>query len=164
LPWDWEPNRSRKSAVACTILTAFIPASSLKGALLAALLPPAAPAESWRESAAFLLGDPERRAYATVLDAWWVPETGHSGLAVDVITPHHADYYTGSGQAPPTDFDSPVPNHFLTITGEFAFVLMAPNQSWRGFLEKLLRQVLEERGLGGKRSSGYGRMEHLIDW
>jgi CRISPR-associated protein Cmr6 len=140
----------------------FIPASGLKGALATAMLSADASAAPWVERAAFLFGNEGCRAYATVLDGWWVPEAGRSGLAVDVIAPHHQKYHTGD--APPTDFDSPVPNHFLTITGEFAFVLLAPNPSWKSFLEKLLRQVLEERGLGAKRSSGYGRLERLTPW
>jgi CRISPR-associated protein Cmr6 len=98
-----------------------------------------------------------------VSDAWWVPETG-SGLTVDVVTAHHSEYYTGSGDAAPTDFDDPVPNHFLTITGKFAFAVVAPNESWKQFIDKLLRQVLEDRGLGAKRSSGYGRFHQIQPW
>jgi CRISPR-associated protein Cmr6 len=81
-----------------------------------------------------------------------------------VLTSHHSAYYTGAGNAAPSDFDSPVPNHFLTITGQFAFAVEAPNESWKKFLDQLMRQLLEERGLGAKRSSGYGRLEQLVVW
>jgi CRISPR-associated protein Cmr6 len=140
-----------------------IPGSSLKGALRAAVSPKSS-SQVWQERAAFLFGSQESRGFATVSDAWWVPEAGRSGLSVDVITAHHPSYYTGSGGSAPTDFDSPVPNHFLTITGQFAFFVQAPNESWKKFLDQALRQLGEDRGLGAKRSSGYGRLEQFTEW
>src|ERR1039458_6360148 len=139
-----------------------IPASGLKGALRAAMVAPE-DVEAWKKRSNFLFGSPESLGFADVLDAWWVPEPG-SGLAVDVVTAHHPAYYTGSADAAPTDFDDPVPNHFLTITGKFAFAVVAPNESWKQFIDKLLRQVLEDRGLGAKRSSGYGRFHQIQPW
>jgi CRISPR-associated protein Cmr6 len=140
-----------------------IPASSLKGALRAAVAPPEASPEL-SKGAGFLFGTPDLRAFATVSDGWWIPEAGKSGLSVDIITSHHSSYYTGSSQAPPSDFDSPIPNHFLTISGSFAFLIHAPNESWKKFLEKVMRQLLGEQGLGAKRSSGYGRLDQLVLW
>ena len=140
-----------------------IPGSGLKGALRNAVEPAGCP-PVWQERADFLFGGPERQSFARVSDGWWIPEAGRSGLAVDVLTSHHSAYYTGAGNAAPSDFDSPVPNHFLTITGQFAFAVEAPNESWKKFLDQLMRQLLEERGLGAKRSSGYGRLEQLVVW
>jgi CRISPR-associated protein Cmr6 len=140
-----------------------IPGSSLKGALRAAVAPKSS-LQVWQERAVFLFGSQESRGFATVSDAWWIPEAGRSGLSVDVITAHHPSYYTGSAGSAPSDFDSPIPNHFLTVTGQFAFLVQAPNQSWKKFLDQALRQLLEERGLGAKRSSGYGRLEQLTEW
>ena len=140
-----------------------IPGSSLKGALRNEIAPTGA-GEAWQDRADFLFGREDGLGFAHVSDGWWIPELGKSGLSVDVITAHHTDYYTGSTQAPPSDFDSPVPNHFLTIVGQFSFAVQAPNESWKTFLDQVLRQLLTERGLGGKRSSGYGCFDQLKAW
>ena len=103
----------------------------------------------------------EAKGFVTIYDAWWIPKSGSNGLALDVLTPHHSKYYVGKSPQPPTDFDDPVPNYFLTVSGDFLFVIQAPNQSWQTFVEKLLRQVLTENGVGAKRSSGYGRFINL---
>ena len=50
-------------------------------------------------------------------DAWLTPETLTKSLQPDVMTPHHGDYYSGSGA--PTDFDDPNPVTFLSVVGTF---------------------------------------------
>lgn len=136
-----------------------IPGSSLKGALRAALehAPPSKSGVDWQQQADFLFGNQDSAGFARVFDAWWVPDPGKSGLSVDVVTGHHQDYNSGKPGSAPTDFDSPIPNHYLTVTGKFLFVVQAPNQSWSQFLEKLLKQTLDTNGIGSKKSSGYGR-------
>lgn len=85
-------------------------------------------------------------------DAWWVPEG--KPFAGEIVTPHHVEYYKGGG-APATDFDSPVPSPQIAAQGAFYFVIEG-DENWRRVAEQLLRIALEERGVGGKRSSGYG--------
>ncbi len=139
-----------------------IPGSSIKGVLRAGMT--AGDGENpgkWTEQADFLFGTEQNRGYATVHDAWWVPRPGSSGLSLDVLTSHHSDYYTGSKPVAPTDFDDPIPNYFLTVSGEFLFQIHAPNKSWQVFVEQLLQQVLSENGIGAKKSSGYGRFVGL---
>lgn len=95
-------------------------------------------------------------------DAWYVPESSPRPLRLDVMTPHHLKWLDGS--APPTDFDSPTPVPFLSVTGQFHVVV-----SWRGpdseesgkwldATRELLTRALAEWGVGGKTSSGYGRL------
>lgn len=129
--------------------TPVIPASGIRGALRAH-----AHGQSYCD---FLFGSQESAGYVTVYPAWWIPEGNASGLAPDIITVHHQDYY--AGKAPPTDFDSPIPVSFLTITGKFFFACEAPNDSWAEFLKPFVKEALGNQGLGAKRSSGYGRFQ-----
>ncbi|NOX53384.1 MAG: type III-B CRISPR module RAMP protein Cmr6 [Planctomycetes bacterium] len=108
-------------------------------------------------------------------DAWITPESlegNNSGLVLDVITPHHADYYSGktfdtgprAGQLmPPTDFDDPRPIAFLSVTGTFVIAVSCDvpddeGQKWAELAFELLAEALREWGVGGKTSSGYGRL------
>lgn len=133
----------------------FVPGTGLKGALRAFLEGPL----GQKEAADFLFGTTESAGFARIYDAWYVPgsETSKtpSGLDLDVISMHHRDYY--SGEKDPTDFDQPVPIHFLTAQGKFLFILEAPNSEWAAYLEKLLTAALASRGVGAKKTSGYGR-------
>lgn len=128
-----------------------IPGSSLKGVMRARLEQEPAHVET----AKALFGTPDHGGLADIYDAWWVPDGNKSGVAVDVVTVHHQKYYSGS--APPIDTESPIPVSFLTITGEFLFVISAPNESWAKFLDKLLVETLTHEGIGAKRNGGYGR-------
>ncbi|GIW83421.1 MAG: hypothetical protein KatS3mg105_5228 [Gemmatales bacterium] len=97
-------------------------------------------------------------------DAWFIPESSDQPLVLDVMTPHHLAWLDGS--VTPTDFDSPTPVPFVSVTGAFDFVV-----SWRGpefgdetkeqwlvLVEQLLRAALADWGVGGKTTSGYGRL------
>ena len=69
--------------------------------------------------------------HITFHDAWITPDSlradGTSGLVLDVMTPHHSDYYGREPYdrevTPPTEFDSPVPVPFLSVRGSFCFAL-----------------------------------------
>jgi len=128
-----------------------------------------------------LFGDTDEAGYITFYDAWIRPEglgQRKTGLLLDVMTPHHSDYYSEakyqggqlSGQRiPPTDFDDPIPIAFLSAAGTFhlgiACVLPQPTkkqllmaQEWLRLAMELLQQALNHWGIGGKTSSGYGRL------
>lgn len=94
-------------------------------------------------------------------DAWLTPGSPRP-LRLDVMTPHHPKWLDGS--VAPTDFDSPTPLPFLSVMGTFRIVV-----SWRGpehpqaktwteRAKELLCEALQEWGVGGKTSSGYGRL------
>ena len=135
-----------------------IPGSSLKGLLRAGLT--AMPA--YREHVGALFGSDEpgkeNKGSVDVFDGWWVPARGKSGLAPDVVTVHHKKYY-GGGNAGPQDREAPVPNHFLTVTGEFyfSFLVHGGTEKWREFVSKAAQAFLSRDGIGAKRNSGYGR-------
>ena len=128
--------------------TPVIPGSSIKG-VLRRLLPKAGEAQNT------LFGTDKEKAFVEWQDAWWIPEPGKTGFRLDVITPHHQDY---PEKGPPTDFDSPVPVHFLSFTGSFLFVAQAASSEMMQASKQILIEALDRNGVGAKRSSGYGRM------
>jgi CRISPR type III-B/RAMP module RAMP protein Cmr6 len=95
-------------------------------------------------------------------DAWFVPESEVSPLKLDVMTPHHPNWLDGS--EPPTDFDSPIPVPFLSVAGQFhvAVSWYGPEhvdaEKWTKLAMDLLCNALSEWGVGGKTTSGYGRL------
>lgn len=130
-----------------------------------------------------LFGDQNSAGFIDFLDAWIHPDSltqPGEGLLRDVITPHHQDYYGGktykatpltqerklAGQrVPPTDFDSPVPVPFLSVRGTFQFAVVwngdpncADAKGWLSWAAELLTNALADWGVGGKTSSGYGRL------
>ncbi|MDD4365268.1 MAG: type III-B CRISPR module RAMP protein Cmr6 [Synergistales bacterium] len=81
----------------------------------------------------------------------------------DIMTPHHGDYYGEKGAKAPTDFDSPVPVSFLSVTGTFVVALTCDDPSdegrrWLDLAMELVKESLATTGIGGKTRSGYGRM------
>lgn len=101
-------------------------------------------------------------------DGWYVPDSAprQDGvphpLALDVMTPHHPKWLDGS--VAPTDFDSPTPVPFLSVAGKFRIAVTwngpehGEAQRWKELALSLLKQALSEWGIGGKTSSGYGRL------
>lgn len=149
-----------------------IPGSALKGATLAALrdVLPSAEIEA-------IFGTQDRGAQQRVAgevvfyDA--LPIDGKFELALDVLTPHHREYYGGT--AAPHEWDSPVPHTFLTVVATtFEFHLGASPRTQRDGradlkgAERRLRDAkkgllaaLEETGVGAKTAAGYGRFNIL---
>ena len=123
-----------------------------------------------------LFGATDDSGHITFHDAWIIPDSiradGTSGLVLDVMTPHHSDYYSDktyeSGAKkgdliPPTDFDGPTPITFLSVAGAFHIavscdVLGEAGGHWAKLAFDLLKEALREWGVGGKTSSGYGRL------
>jgi CRISPR-associated protein Cmr6 len=83
-------------------------------------------------------------------------------LEVDVLTPHFTRYY--EKRAVPADWESPNPVPLLAIAEDqvfrFHFVSTDPERwedDWSR-LRPLLGTALDSLGIGGKKSSGYGRL------
>ncbi|MCP4422788.1 MAG: type III-B CRISPR module RAMP protein Cmr6 [Chloroflexi bacterium] len=107
-----------------------------------------------------LFGSTESAGFVTFFDALPVPHSLSENkwrLKPDVMTVHHPDYYQGQDKAP-ADWDSPTPIPFLTVTGDFLIALHAPDApGWADVAYGILKQALQEIGIGAKTSSGYGR-------
>lgn len=96
-------------------------------------------------------------------DGWFVPDSESEPLKLDVMTPHHPKWLDGS--VPPTDFDSPTPVPFLSVSGKFHVAVSwyglenyEKSVGWTKMVFELLLKCLTEWGIGGKTTSGYGRM------
>ena len=148
-----------------------IPGEALKGLALryakASISKEASGSDEMRtQIVSILFGDTESAGFIEFEDAWIVPislATPNQGLVLDVMTPHHPNYYNGK-LAPPSDQDDPVPLPFLSAAGRFSFALhcedaSADGKEWCAYAAALLTQALTEFtwGVGGKTRGGYGR-------
>jgi CRISPR-associated protein Cmr6 len=99
--------------------------------------------------------------FVTFHDALYVPGSSSDDrpFAVDVLTVHQKAYYDSAGESWPNDYDSPNPVSFLTVRPgvRMLFALSGP-ADWTELAEQILRDALERWGVGGKTSSGYGRL------
>ncbi|WP_093422650.1 type III-B CRISPR module RAMP protein Cmr6 [Saccharopolyspora flava] len=139
------------------------PGSALKGLAAAQARESSVPDETMRR----LFGSPRpnmpdaeaSRGRVVVLDA--LPAQPPE-LALDVLTPHQPDYYAQVNQAikpvdkQPAEYNNPVPVRFLAVHGTpFKSVLIGEDSDVHAFAA-LLKEGLDDLGIGGKTSAGYG--------
>lgn len=101
--------------------------------------------------------DDPNAGYLIWHDAWWIPPaTGEQNrpFAPEVVTVHHQNYYNGS-LTEALDIENPIPNQQLAVQGGFYFVIEGVS-AWAKYAGTLLKQAINEQGLGAKSSSGYG--------
>ncbi len=113
------------------------------------------------EQYTFIFGSTNEGGKIVFHDAWVTPCSLKEALKLDVITPHHQDYYD-NGKEAPTDFDSPVPVPFLSVIGKFEIILSTlpdVDEAWLDTVWEILASALKNAGIGGKTSSGYGRLK-----
>ncbi|MGH3623230.1 MAG: type III-B CRISPR module RAMP protein Cmr6 [Sciscionella sp.] len=99
------------------------------------------------------------KAAVTVLDALpLVPQS----LAVDVLTPHVQPYYQDVNErpkqvsTPPAEYHNPAPVRFLAVEATPLHTsLIGPAADVEEFF-RLLRDGVDDLGLGGKTAAGYG--------
>lgn len=94
--------------------------------------------------------------YIIFHDAWWVPETGNSPFAPEIVTVHHQKYYGNETQVA-DNTESPIPNQQLAVQGSFYFAIEGEKEL-ASLAHSLLINMLSEQGVGSKTSSGYGYM------
>ncbi len=92
-------------------------------------------------------------------DAWWTG-SGEPFVA-EIVTPHHTGYYGKEGKEPASDTDSPIPVPQIAVQGGFYFVIEG-DAAWTPVAAALLQNGLQQWGIGGKKSSGYGRFDTFI--
>jgi CRISPR-associated protein Cmr6 len=117
-----------------------------------------------------LFGTTDDSGCAIFHDAWLTPDS-RNPLLMDVMTPHHPDYNRDPKTDPkfraPTDFDSPRPVPFVSVRGTFRVAvswhgpLATSAANWTNRAFELLTAALREWGVGGKTSSGYGRLAEV---
>nr|WP_321500821.1 type III-B CRISPR module RAMP protein Cmr6 [uncultured Dethiosulfovibrio sp.] len=113
------------------------------------------------EAHSVMFGTTEDQGHIIFHDALVVPQGWN--VWRDIMTPHHKDYYGDKGGSAPTDFDSPVPVSFLSVSGSFQVVIECddPSEEGQGWLKlatELVKEALDKWGVGGKTSSGYGQL------
>lgn len=120
--------------------------------------------ESGGEYHKAIFGATDDSGHMIFYDAWITPETLCESLQLDVMTPHHGDYYSDkTGRVAPTDFDDPNPVTFLSVTGSFHVAVSCDvtekdGELWAKLAFDLLAEALREWGIGGKTNAGYGRL------
>ncbi len=90
------------------------------------------------------------------------------GLELDVVTPHHTEYYKGNNPGAP-DTEDPVPVYFPAVKPQaanqhFAFPLIPLARAKEGDLQlakMFLSHGLEILGIGAKTHAGYGWFEMI---
>lgn len=137
----------------------YLPGTSLKGILRAWVLSQGWGAD-WTEGGAHFRtifgegGHPGAAAVVDILDALPVP--GDIMFALDVLTPHHADYY--QGRCAPLGWDGPNPVQFLAAAKGVRYrVVVEGDPAWVGTAAEWLALALAERGIGARSRAGYGR-------
>jgi len=95
-----------------------------------------------------------------------IPEPGGNQLGMDILTPHHRDYY--QGKSAPNDCGQPIPNQFLVIPAGSRFLFNvqcnttglpeALTESWRKLLETAFEHAFDWFGFGAKTAVGYGQL------
>ena len=151
----------------------YIPGSAIKG-LVSAYAHQRLQEDEWRKAAKetpqgeyhqALFGSTARIGAITFFDALYIPgsakQTPNDGdrpLVQDVITPHHRAYYSGTDNAPPADWDDPVPVPFVSAIGSYLFAVQSADADAARAALAILSYALDELGIGAKTSSGYGRI------
>lgn len=151
----------------------YLPSSSLKGLCSATLWREVNPKARWDNPPEPVLelfgegGDSGHQGLVTFLDGIPLGDSrGEIWLDVDVMTPHHAQYY-GRVYESAHDSEGPNPLPFLCIPPgqRFEIGLMLSGEVKENpsfFLDKasdLLIKGLSQMGLGAKTTSGYGLFE-----
>jgi CRISPR-associated protein Cmr6 len=107
-----------------------------------------------------------QRGHVIFHDALYIPADTEDDcpFAVDVLTVHQKDYYNSEGKTPPNDYDSPNPVGFLSVRpGARMLLALSGPPDWTELAERLLLDALAAWGVGGKTSSGYGRLARVGD-
>jgi CRISPR-associated protein Cmr6 len=121
--------------------------------------------------------DKAAAGFVTFHDALYNPGSApeNQPYAADVLTVHQKSYNDSKGDKSPNDYDSPTPIGFLTVRPgvEFLVALSGPEKLVELAFQKL-DDALQEWGVGGKTSAGYGRgqliqeksqsLEKFLEW
>lgn len=94
-----------------------------------------------------------------------IPDIAKQKMAVDIMNPHHGDYYKGKDS--PHDAGQPGPIFFLVVPPEskFTFVIDCPRehrltdelkQHWRVLVRNAFAHAFDWLGFGAKTAVGYG--------
>lgn len=98
-------------------------------------------------------------------DALYIPGStpGDRPFERDVLTVHHKPYYDAKGEEWPNDWESPNPVGFIGVRAPARFLVVLSRHreaaGWADLARDELLRALDEWGIGGKTSLGYGRFQ-----
>ncbi len=141
----------------------YVPGSSLKGVAASFARNHVAGFEQTAEAYELLFGSQRSAGFVTFHDGLLLPEsTTKQFLHQEVMTVHHPEYY-GNKVVPPADWDSPIPVGFLSASGKYLLALTSVEggETWLTIALRILKEALENEGVGAKTSSGYGRAKFI---
>ncbi len=140
----------------------FIPGSALKGltrAYVTGGVYKSDKIENDNAEVQRIFGTQEKAGSVIFFDA--MPLDGKCSIELDIMNAHYPDYY-GKGDAPTND-QNPNPVTFLTVTNTTFTFALAPRRADDpqhkndvGLVQGWLQKALQEYGIGGKTSAGYG--------
>ena len=164
----------------------FLPGSSFKGALISYLeFLQGKPSEKWNSQDVVEIESGDSWTKCDVYKLFGAqgetdePDSGKiiffnvypedfSGFDVDVITPHHKNYYQNN--QPPADTENPTPIPFLTIKPNSKFLFIFKVKENEGVsveqttkLRRLIIETGENFGFGAKTSTGYGYFQRCVE-
>ncbi|MBV9229449.1 MAG: type III-B CRISPR module RAMP protein Cmr6 [Chloroflexi bacterium] len=114
-----------------------------------------------------IFGMTEEQGTVIFFDAF--PKGGEVTLVLDIMNPHYPDYYQGN--VAPSNDQNPIPIAFLAVDQEttYMFALALRQGVAEGHKEDLtkakiwLGKALENYGVGGKTSAGYGYFGQITE-
>ena len=154
----------------------FIPGSALKGLTRAYVTKEiegykSAKIEEDKPDILRIFGSQNSAGTVVFFDA--MPMNGKVEVALDIMNPHYPNYYQTQNQSrptPPTNDQNPNPVTFLTVvntTFMFALAPRRPNDAQHQQdvqqVRSWLQSALQDYGVGGKTSAGYGAFQKLAD-
>jgi len=117
-----------------------------------------------------IFGTQNKKGEVIFFDALPIIEQNKDFIVLDVMNVHYKPYYEASEreleerrEKAPGDWHDPVPVFFLAVEKgtKFRFVLASRNENLVKKAKELLREALENIGVGAKTSAGYGYFETL---
>jgi len=110
---------------------------------------------------ATLFGSSAEDGSQGALNFWDVFPQGQ--LTVEIMTPHHSEYFKSGSTTTPHDSETPVPIPFLSIAekAHFSFhvqLIRSVNFDWQVKLKACFEHAFEWLGFGAKTAVGYGAM------
>lgn len=135
----------------------YVPGSALKGMTKAWAEAMFGEDEDKKEEISRVFGEPDKAGEAVFYDA--LP-TAPPRYEVDIMNPHYPDYYREGKREVPAGWQSPTPVYFITVAGgsrfRFAVGSRTRNSDMANTAQEWLKEALQDMGVGGKTTSGYG--------
>ena len=103
-----------------------------------------------------IFGTQHKKGKVLFFDALPILDKNEDFIVLDVMNIHYKPYYEGS--AVPGDWHTPTPIFFLAVEKgtKFRFALASKDSELTGKATSLLKEALENFGVGAKTSAGYG--------